>query len=718
MGKSKAKKAAAKKAAAPSGAERAHALFQMSAAELVAEGKRGFFTEADAAGVTASPVLLEAWVGRLTRAIEGGEDSDSGNDEAAGAAMVEVLGQLGSSLLALYTPQAIADTNVPATLAKHVKGFARRRTTTGPAVVTAVLAVLTDLLEDSDLGTQWFPKLKDPLFTLMCKDDNDMVVMKMRRHAADCFVAGALHTRENKGMVDHDRVVDLFTNVHDLPMKETLVILIRKCIMNVALPSVAERAARTKLRGQIPTEALYKQLLHSGRSDFGGMEFAIAYNEAVGARFLTLCCDKVTIDGVAHAARDYEQSLSDSKAIHIYAHPTYLTFQVPDASAWVDVHHTSIASADYKASAHTVTVKLTNGSEMAFVAHDAIDAKAWYRSLSRALKGHPADFPPAAAAAPATRAALPAATKDSSPLRFNFDTNSTAVDAAKAPLPPANGAGGTKRAASQAWLFDGADATSPSPSRRVLGGGGASKRARREHSTLPVPGRLRVSVDREVAAGGDAVPELRPLGTKWVPPESLLMGSSWMDDESSDDDDEKQLDHLKRTFAESMKESDTSDPTCQEDLYELQRAVQDTVDSTKRTRLDAEREDFIEAVLELKEEARAEVDKVPAARAREKALTTEVQQVHKECVHKGRHATKEVAAVLGQIDDMAAHNHEMNEQIVRAINTLMAKGFDVLKRKVCVTFHGVHAFGISARAHTHLRTHCRKRRSRRRLRPS
>eukprot|EP00754_Rhynchopus_humris_P033783 Rhum_TRINITY_DN15480_c1_g2::Rhum_TRINITY_DN15480_c1_g2_i1::g.158860::m.158860 len=410
------------------------------------------------------------------------------------------------------------------------------------------------------------------------------------------------------------------------------------------------------------------------------MEFAIAYNEAVGPRFLTLCCDKVTIDGVAHAARDYEQSLSDSKTIHIYAHPTYLTFQVPDAPAWVDVHHSSIASADYKTSTHTVTVKLTNGSDMAFVAHDPIDAKAWYRSLSRALKGHPAEPP---AAAPAARAALPAAAaKDApSPLQFNFDTSSTAVDAAKAPLPPANGAGGTKRAASQAWLFDGADAISPSPSRRVLGGGGASKRARREHSTLPVPGRLRVSVDREVAAGGDAMPELRPLGTKWVPPESLLMGSSWMDDESSDDDDEKQLDHLKRTFAESMKESDAADPTCQEDLHELLRAVQDTVDSTKRTRLDAEREDFIEAVLELKEEARAEVDKVPAARAREKALTTEVQQVHKECVHKGRHATKEVAEMLGQIDDMAAHNHEMNEQIVRAINTLMEKGFDVLKRK-------------------------------------
>ena len=646
-------------------AEKVGALLQMGAEDL-RTALQTDPVQALQAELATQPELLEAWSSRVSRVLA---------DESY--SLVEPLLSLGDGLLALFEASDVCETNVMPSFAKWLtqfnsKKFAKNlKDDVALTAVYSVLRVLAEQLETPEFATA-FDKIHANLLALVRFGVEGSGIMSVRvgRVAMEALLAGAL-CGENKFSLDHMKIVELLPQMTDLPMLETLVVVIRKCIVNVSDSKRIDRDARTKFRSYIPTEDLYNQFLHSGKTESGAVNWAIAYN-SLAPKFHVLHCTACTFEGTQY---------NDTT---IYLHTTSMTFNPAgtDVGAWIDLSYDDFK--DIKSSGSKIVITVS-GCEVAIMCKNSPARRVWYKKLAEHTGGmvdddEPEDEPEAPRRGKSTATNVKAKSKSlappSSPPLPPASISRARSQAAKnlllgrsEPRVKSSPITATKRTFPQLSLFSDMETSSAEEPPK--------KRRKREELTL-LPQSLRIgstpTKDMERTA-----PNMREPSTKWEAPESLLMGSNWMNDEESSDDEEE-IEKMKQHFAESIAKDQKTDPT--DELKEMMNDVQHVVNETKRTRIDTPREEFFQSLQSMKENLGSADRQLKDMQGGEKALTKSVQTAHTAFLHKRKLVRQELQQLDQDNSEVMSNNDHLMQQMNETIQTLVTKGFDVLKKKV------------------------------------
>eukprot|EP01061_Rhynchopus_euleeides_P009410 TRINITY_DN18586_c0_g1_i1.p1 TRINITY_DN18586_c0_g1~~TRINITY_DN18586_c0_g1_i1.p1 ORF type:complete len:674 (+),score=289.23 TRINITY_DN18586_c0_g1_i1:47-2023(+) len=576
--------------------------------------------------VVKQPDLLEAWSAQCLRALR------DENYPAVGPLML-----MGTSLVTLFNPADMLETNVMDSFVKWVKLLAsRRRSPSVPylGAALAVLQLLADLLEVPEYKEGHFKKLHAHLTDMVLVGRTDKPSVMVARTAAEALLTGTQGCPQNKAVLDHMRVVELFHKAADVPLMETLGIVIRTCIVNVRDSKADTSEARAKFRGYLPTEDLYTAFLYSGKTEMGINEFVLGYNELI-PKFYPLRCESFHMSGRTYKAEGDE-------GLQVYLHKGYVTLNNPvaDAAAWIDIDLADVRNSSDRGA--RITIELDN-DQVRLTAESEREARAWYRHLSAALRGDALDLP-----------AAPKVPKSSPAMTASVPPATTRVSGAKRPFLGSS-------------LFDGIGDSPPSPAKRA-------KQSARKDTTVPADFKIRIPTDRDLG--------LKEVASGWEAPESLLIDSAWMQDDDSSDDEEAEMERMKHHLAETMSRQREADQKTSEEVEGIEHEVMNHLQAQMKARITEPSEEFMTALVQIKDSVNEVSAAVSEDQTRERKLTSDVVAAHGKFGQKARAVRQSIAELQAEINDVVPSNDQLMEQMDTTIETLVQKGFDVLHKKV------------------------------------
>ncbi|KAJ9459344.1 hypothetical protein DIPPA_35886 [Diplonema papillatum] len=670
--------------------------------------------------------ILEAWTARMDRELVSGQHQ-----------AVHALAMVGMPLLSAFAGPAVLETNVPASFEKWCNKHVSCKETTGTAEGLAyadILSLLVELLQVTEIAEDMHLKVNDVLYRVLCSKTTSRVI-NAQRNAAECLLGAtlALPGSSEKQNVDIEKILNVYGRTTDLPLKETLTCFLRSVLFSSRfahlLSSSDKKTATEFFKKKIlgGDAKLLASFMASAKSEMGYVNFALELNtrsrdmKLGTGLFNVLRCSEWSSAGAICKAADHKSALTESKCLHVYASPSYFTYQLPEEQSWQNVPYASIEDLRMPKEDGRVRVKvgLATGAVLSFTPaaetdEDVKDAQQWVtyvgkcadacdeesptksaRASSLASRlhladndgdstqmGKPASHPPPATKAPSekpkemqptsgnqnsTKPAKRAFSPSTSPMNFAADDdllNNTGAQ--KRPFP----SGPSKLGASD--LFD---LESPSPRRFT-----SAKRAKQgDGSRIPRGGAVNEQPKLVFPVGVKTT--VRPSGGKWEPPETLLLGKAWLEegDSSDEEDAELELEQMQRAVCESM--GDKKEEAAQAEINAVVIDVQAAVDACKKNEFDNPRETLCAQLDSLKEQVRMEEEALPETKAKEKQLTRDVKALHVKFIQQARVAKKEYGDLRADLDDVSPAAHELSEQILSNIDTMVSRGFEVLQKK-------------------------------------
>eukprot|EP01063_Lacrimia_lanifica_P023516 TRINITY_DN3106_c0_g1_i2.p1 TRINITY_DN3106_c0_g1~~TRINITY_DN3106_c0_g1_i2.p1 ORF type:complete len:382 (+),score=154.71 TRINITY_DN3106_c0_g1_i2:38-1183(+) len=313
------------------------------------------------------PVLLEAWSGKVGLAVEEGLFELAGNLMLLG---MEMLGACAGHMA------AVEETNVGPSMVGWVNGLNLERIGSDGVSTSheeyrvfarLLLTTFADLVEHEAFAKALFKDVHLHLAKLMSGRGGGCSAVRVARAAADCFTTATVKHKHNKAIVNHKALVKVFAKAADLPLKESLVIIIRKCVLNAPQPLTDSQQAAAEAVKAALSEEMYQQFLYSGKTELGSLEFAVACLEAGAAErkvvFSGLPCPSWQLHDGSFRAKDFQAELGTSQLLCVYAHEKYMTLQRPDDGSWMDIAYGNIEEIRYSASEGAVLVHCAEAKE-------------------------------------------------------------------------------------------------------------------------------------------------------------------------------------------------------------------------------------------------------------------------------------------------------------------------------------------------------------------
>ena len=257
--------------------------------------------------------IAEAWVGRMNRELV------SGNVET-----VKAMTQLGDQLLSVLIekPKNLLQTNICECFIKWIKAISLKKLKHSNDILTLCMVIL----ESSEIATEMYSKITSSLMKLIIDNHSSGLTVNTARNAAETLMLGHCDVPQNRKYVDVVRIVEIFKNTQDVPLRETLLVIIRKCIVKFK----SDSSARTKAINQLlhmMSQQEFNAIEHTGSTETGTLEFVCKMvDKNPTQQIKILKASNATING-----KQYNSEMM------IFATPTYLTYQQPNEIRWVDV---------------------------------------------------------------------------------------------------------------------------------------------------------------------------------------------------------------------------------------------------------------------------------------------------------------------------------------------------------------------------------------------
>eukprot|EP01064_Diplonema_japonicum_P002530 TRINITY_DN1160_c0_g1_i1.p1 TRINITY_DN1160_c0_g1~~TRINITY_DN1160_c0_g1_i1.p1 ORF type:complete len:662 (+),score=155.71 TRINITY_DN1160_c0_g1_i1:83-1987(+) len=594
---------------------------EMRALKLSTTDKRELAKHAD---------ILEAWTGRMDREMEDGEYE-----------IVSELAMMGIDLLALFISEsALHDTNVLESFTKWITNINGDNTKDRYVVaMTNLISVFTDLLEDTEIANLAFPLVHKSFMKLLTKKVPNYRNTILRRNVADALLVACNKSASNKQLLDAQGLVALFLGTADPALKETLVHIIRRGVIN---NKAATREAEANKSRALKTlcarlgDDLFHKFKQTGKSEQGAMEVILAHNK-VSPHFKLLVCKSWTVHGSDYNAKDYE-GLPNTKKLLVYANKDFISYQMPtDDHGWHGVSYDMIDKLSHDNTKRVVRIELETNDVLLFTTcgGDKDTVRDWLTYVEDGMNKDDTDIGIEEASSLVLVPTKPIALPNPTP-------------------PPSVG---NKRKSD--LLFD-LDGMSPSPKK-------ASGTKRTKRSIISPS----VEHDRKNAIGG-----------KWEAPDSLLLGKSWFaEDQSSDEEDaEFEMQQMERALTQTLEKREEQSLN---EMHELQREVQQLVDHVKKTEIVEKRQELLEKLKHMERDIRrGEETFLSDIGHKEKALTKDVTAFHKKFRQDVKVANGQLRDLLTDLDNIMPNSKEYNEMFDASAQTIVKKGSDYLQKKL------------------------------------
>eukprot|EP01060_Flectonema_neradi_P031145 TRINITY_DN4653_c1_g1_i1.p1 TRINITY_DN4653_c1_g1~~TRINITY_DN4653_c1_g1_i1.p1 ORF type:complete len:625 (+),score=151.71 TRINITY_DN4653_c1_g1_i1:47-1876(+) len=310
------------------------------------------FTKHERSDLMKNSDVAEAWVGRMNRELVSGSVDT-----------VKAMTQLGDQLLAVLIekPKNLMQTNICECFTKWIKAASLRKLKHANDILTLTMVIL----ESPEIATEIYEKIAPSLTKLVVDNQNSVQNINVARNAAETLMLGHCDIPANRKYVDVVKVVDTFKATHDIPLRETLLVIIRKCIVKNTVDSTAKSKATANLL-KIMTREEYKSIENTGATETGTLDFVckMAEKDSSGPVKI-LRATSASING----------KLFPSKVI-VFVTKTYLTYQQPNEIRWIDILLDSVTIKEKNSKAVTIT---TSNNTISFA---TTEPRTWIQAIT------------------------------------------------------------------------------------------------------------------------------------------------------------------------------------------------------------------------------------------------------------------------------------------------------------------------------------------------